>query len=80
MLEEKKRSLLVNYLKENTMPEYLIKIGNREDKKTKKMKIFSGCPHDAETEMKQRLEKGEYIISVSNNSFPMGQYRAVRSH
>ena len=61
------------------MPEYLIKIGNNEDKKTRKMKIFSGCPHDAETEIKEKMTKEEYIISVSNNSFPMGQYRAVRS-
>ncbi len=80
MLAEKKHSLLVNYLKENTMPEYLIKIGNTKDRVTRKTKIFSGCPHDAETEIKEKLSSEEYIISISNNSFPIGEYRAVRSH
>ena len=70
----------MNYLKENSVPEYLVKIGSTENRITKKLKIFSGCPHDAETEIKEKLSSEEYIISVSNNSFPMGQYRAVRSH
>ena len=76
---EKKRSLLVNCLKENTMPDYLIKIGNKKNKKTRQLKIFSSSVDDAEREVEKSLKRGERLVSISNNSFPFGQYKAVNN-
>ena len=86
MLAEKKHSLLVNYLfvtttkrKENNVPDYLIKIGNKKNKKTRQLKIFSSSVDDVEKEVKKSLKRGEQLISISNNSFPFGQYKAVNN-
>ena len=61
------------------MPDYLVKIGNNKDRGIKKLKIFSSCVGDAEAEAKKELKRGERVISISNNSFPFGQYKAVNN-
>ena len=61
------------------MPDYLVKIGNTKGKTTKKLKIFSSSVDDAEKEVQKMLKRGERLISISNNSFPFGQYRAVNN-
>ena len=61
------------------MPDYLIQIGNNKNRGIKKLKIFSSCVGDAEMEAKKILKRGERLISISNNSFPLGQYKAVNN-
>ena len=61
------------------MPDYLIKIGNKRTKKTRQLKIFSSSVDDAEREVRKSLGAGESLVSISNNSFPFGQYKAVNN-
>ena len=61
------------------MPEYLIEIGNNKSKRARKLKIFSSSVDDAEREAKKTLKRGERLLSVSNNSFPFGEYKPVNN-
>tara|TARA_R110002020_G_scaffold431123_2_gene641058 strand:+ start:81 stop:272 length:192 start_codon:yes stop_codon:yes gene_type:complete len=61
------------------MPDYLVTIGNTKGKTIKKLKIFSSSVDDVEREVKKTLKRGERLLSVSNNSFPFGQYKAVNN-
>jgi|TARA_R110000765_G_scaffold207583_3_gene312673 hypothetical protein len=61
------------------MPDYLIKIGNKKTKKTRQLRVFSSCVDHAEKEVKKSLEAGESLVSISNNSFPFGQSKAVNN-
>jgi hypothetical protein len=61
------------------VPDYLVKIGNNKTRGIKKLKIFSSCVGDAEIEAEKTLKRGERLISISNNSFPFGQYKAVNN-
>ena len=61
------------------MPDYLVKIGNKDGKVIKKVKIFSSCVDDVEKEVNKSLKRGERLVSISNVSFPFGQYKAVNN-
>ena len=61
------------------MPDYLVQIGNNKNRTVKKLKIFSSCVDDAEREAKKTLKRGERLLSVSNNSFPFGEYKPVNN-
>ena len=61
------------------MPNYLIEIGNNKSRRVRKLKIFSSCVDDAEREAKKTLKRGERLVSISNNSFPLGEYKAVNN-
>ena len=61
------------------MPDYLIKVGNSKGKVVRKLKVFSSCVDDAEKEIKKTLKRGERLLSISNESFPFGEYKAVNN-
>ena len=79
MLAVRKLNHQVNCSRRIKMPDYLIKIGNNKNRGIKKLKIFSSCAGDAEVEAKKTLKRGERLLSVSNNSFPFGHYKAVNN-
>jgi len=61
------------------MPDYLAKVGNKDGKILKKLKIFSSCVDDAEREARKSLKRGERLLCVTNVSFPFGEYKAVNN-
>lgn len=61
------------------MPDYLIKIGNDENRSIRKVSIFSSSVDDAEKQIPDLLNDGEHVVSISNNSFPIGHIKAVRN-
>tara|TARA_R110002110_G_scaffold159686_2_gene357664 strand:- start:53 stop:241 length:189 start_codon:yes stop_codon:yes gene_type:complete len=61
------------------MPDYLIQVGNSKGKVVQKLKIFSSCVDDAEREVKKSLKRGERLVSISNVSFPFGEFKAVNN-
>ncbi len=58
------------------MPDYIVVIKGTDNKK-KKVKILSSCIRDAEEDAKSILKKGEVLVSVTNDTFPMGHIKAV---
>tara|TARA_R110000824_G_scaffold195638_2_gene378493 strand:+ start:588 stop:776 length:189 start_codon:yes stop_codon:yes gene_type:complete len=61
------------------MPDYSVKIGNKDNKVIKKLKIFSSCVDDVEREVNKSLKRGERLMSISNVSFPFGEFKAVNN-
>tara|TARA_R100000005_G_scaffold95912_1_gene79463 strand:+ start:1306 stop:1488 length:183 start_codon:yes stop_codon:yes gene_type:complete len=58
------------------MPDYIAVIKSVDNKK-KKVKILSSCIRDAEEEAESILKKGEVLVSVTNDTFPIGHIKTV---
>ena len=61
------------------MPDYVIKIANNKNKSIKRVNIFSSCVGDAEKEITKSLKRGERLLSIANNSFPLGVVKPVNN-
>tara|TARA_Y100000401_G_scaffold64655_1_gene51504 strand:+ start:153 stop:335 length:183 start_codon:yes stop_codon:yes gene_type:complete len=55
------------------MPEYLIEVKSTKHGRKRKEKVFA--PSSSEAEKQLKLEKAEYILSVSNNNFSLEEMK-----